>query len=290
MKTIHRKLKLYKLPFSVGFHQSHIILNSNNMNFKKLLFGLYVLLATTALFSSCTKVIDVDVDSKEAKYVVEAFVTLGESTHQVKITKTLNIDEANAFPTVDNAVVIISDDLGNIGTMTFVGSGMYEVTGFLVEEGRTYSLEVSVDGKTFNASGTMANDVQIDTVTTFPFEFGPSTINAIIPIRMDPEGIANYYQFNLYEAGNKISGIYIQSDQFNDGNPMMEPIFAEGIDSGDTILVEMFGIDRSVYDYFFTLLQNQQGATPANPTSNFSGGCLGYFSVRTKDTMSVIIP
>lgn len=260
------------------------------MKLKNLFFGLYIVLAITVLFSSCTKVIDVDVDSKDAKYVVEGFVTLGETTHRVKITKTLNIDEANEFPTVDNAIVILRDDIGNMGTMTFIGSGIYELTGFPVVEGRTYSLEVSVDGLVFNASGKMANDVQIDSISTFPFEFGPSTINAIIPIRMDPAGIENFYQFNLYEAGEKISGIYIQSDQFNDGNPMMEPIFAEGIDSGDTILIEMFGIDRPVYDYFFTLLQNQQGATPANPTSNFSGGCLGYFSVRTKDTMSIIIP
>jgi hypothetical protein len=52
----------------------------------------------------------------------------------------------------------------------------------------------------------------------------------------------------------------------------------------------MFGIDESVFKYFYTLQQNEQGATPANPSSNFSGGCLGYFSVRTKSVKQIVIP
>jgi hypothetical protein len=71
---------------------------------------------------------------------------------------------------------------------------------------------------------------------------------------------------------------------------MMEPLFAGEIGPGDTIDVVMFGIEETVYDYFYTLQQNEQGATPANPTSNFSGGCLGYFSVRTKDVGQIVIP
>jgi hypothetical protein len=54
----------------------------------------------------------------------------------------------------------------------------------------------------------------------------------------------------------------------------------------------MANIDRPVYDYFNQLATNTngQGATPANPVSNFSGGCLGYFSARSTDVKTVIIP
>ena len=71
---------------------------------------------------------------------------------------------------------------------------------------------------------------------------------------------------------------------------MTEPIFAGELLTGDTVIVEMFGIDKTIFTYFYTLQQNQQGATPANPTSNFSGGCLGYFSVRTKGVKQIVIP
>lgn len=255
----------------------------------KILLGSLILLCTI-LITSCTKVIDVDLNSQDPKFVIEGFVTLGETTHRVTITKTLNIDESSAFPTVNNATVTLSDNLGNSQNMTFIGEGIYEASGFPVFEGRTYTLTVSVDSKVFIASETMPQTVLLDTLQTFPFSFGPTTINAIVPVRTDPAGIKNFYQFHLIDNDTLKSGIYIQSDQYNDGNVMMEPIFAEGIDSGDTVVVEMFGISEVVYDYFFTLLQNEQGATPANPTSNFSGGALGYLSVRTKQTKEIIIP
>lgn len=255
----------------------------------KLFIGTIVLFCSIVI-SSCTKVIDVDLNSQDPKYVIEGFVTLGETTHRISITKSLNIDESSEFPTVDNATVTLTDDLGNSQNMTLVAPGIYEVTGFTVAEDRIYTLTISVDSKVFIASEKMPQTVILDTLQTFPFSFGPTTINAIVPVRMDPAGIENFYQFNLYANDTLISGIYIQSDQYNDGNVMMEPIFADGIDSGDTIDVEMFGISEVVYDYFFTLLQNLQGATPANPTSNFSGGALGYFSVRTKQVKQIVIP
>lgn len=244
----------------------------------------------SVLFSSCTKVIDVDLNTNNPQYVIEAFVTLGKTTHQVSITKTLNIDESTAYPTVDNATVLITDDLGNSQTMALVSPGIYEASAYAVSVGRTYTLTVNVDSKVFVANGIMPQDVQLDSIETFPFSFGPTTINSIVPVRLDPAGIENFYQFKLLNQGSYLPGIFIQSDQYNDGNQMMEPLFAEDINSGDTVLVEMYGIDKMVYEFYYTLMQNDQGATPANPTSNFSGGCIGYFSVRTMDTMSLIIP
>lgn len=247
-------------------------------------------LAFISILGSCQKVIDVDLNSKDPQYVIEGFVTLGETTHRLTITKSLDIDESVAYPTVDDATVVLSDDMGNSQTMAIVGPGTYEVTGFTVAEGHTYSVKVTTAGKEFNASGTMPVDVPLDTLETFLFSFGPNSVNALLPLRMDPAGIENFYQFNILQNSVKIPGIFIQSDQYNDGNEMSEPLFAGEIVSGDTVTVEMFGIEKIVYKYFYTLQQNQQGATPANPISNFTGGCLGYFSVRTKSVKQIVIP
>lgn len=242
------------------------------------------------ILGSCQKVIDVDLNAKDPQFVIEGFVTLGETTHRLTITKSLDIDESVAYPTVDDATVILSDDMGNSQTMTLVAPGTYEATGFAVSEGHTYSVKVSTSGKEFNASGTMPTNVPLDTLESFLFSFGPQSVHALLPLRMDPAGIENFYQFNILQNGQNIPGIFIQSDQYNDGNEMSEPLFAGEIISGDTVTVEMFSIEKIVYKYFYTLQQNQQGATPANPTSNFSGGCLGYFSVRTKSVKQIVIP
>ena len=253
------------------------------------MFPIYLFIACWT-FSSCTKVIDVNLNSKDPQYVIEGVVTLGETTHQVKITRTLNLNESVAYPTVGDAIVFLTDDLGNNVELEHAGQGTYQVSNYQIHEGRTYTVSVTIGSKIFQATSTVPPLVQMDTLTTFPFSFGPASINALVPVRFDIPDIANYYQFNLFEKGIQKRGVYIQNDDFNDGNIMLEPIFSDSIDSGDTITVEMYCIDKPIYKYFYTLLQNISGSTPANPTSNFSGGRLGYFSARTKDVKKVIIP
>lgn len=256
----------------------------------KSIIKLSIFFILLGFISSCTKVIEVDINDKDPQFVIEGFVTLGETTHRVSITKSQNLSASSAAPTVDNAIVVLSDDLGNSQTMALVAPGIYEATAYPVAEGRTYSLSVNIASEVFVASGKMMQDVVIDTLETFAFSFGPTSLNALVPVRQDPGGIDNYYKFDIFANQLVKPGIFIQEDAYNDGNLMMEPIFADGIESGDTVRVEMFGIDKSVFDYFYTLQQNEQGATPANPTSNFSGGCLGYFSVRTKSVKQIVIP
>jgi hypothetical protein len=54
-------------------------------------------------------------------------------------------------------------------------------------------------------------------------------------------------------------------------------------------------VDKAVYDYLDELLQVSTNASgfaspsPANPTSNITGGALGYFSANTVNAKSVEI-
>ncbi|MES2800391.1 MAG: DUF4249 family protein [Bacteroidota bacterium] len=253
-------------------------------------FKLFALFLIVEMLTSCEKIIEVNINDKDPQFVIEGFVTLGETTHRVSITKSQNLSAATVAPTIDNAVVVLSDDLGNAQTMTLVAPGIYEVNSYPVAEGRTYSLSVNIAAEVFVASGTMMQDIPLDTLQTFAFSFGPASINALVPVRQDLAGIKNFYKFSIFSNQLEIEGINIQDDEYNDGNLMQQPIFVDGVESGDTVRVEMYGIDNAVYDYFYTLQQNEAGATPANPTSNFSGGCLGYFSVRTKSVKEIIIP
>jgi hypothetical protein len=253
------------------------------------LFGVLTLLLAGSFLISCEKVIKVKLNDKDQKIVIEGNFIAGETSSTVTVTKTLNFDEAGPYPTIDNAVVTVTDNLGNTQVLTFAGSGTYQTTGYPIMEGRTYTLSVNIDGSVFTAASTVPSMVQIDTLEVLQFAFGPDTMNTLVPVRTDPAGIRNFYQFNLYQNGERVAGIYLQSDDFVDGIVSEEPIFGGEFEPGDTAKLEMFCIDEPVYNYFFALLQNQQ-ATPANPPSNFIGGCLGYFSAKTKQTKTVIIP
>lgn len=250
-------------------------------------------MSVLALISgACEKVIDLDLNEDDPKFVIEGFVTKGETVHQVRITKTLNFDEDQAFPTVDNAVVVISDDAGNAETLALVGPGLYQTSSLLGVEGRTYTITATVDGKTFTAQSYLPFQVPIDSLTTQTFSFGPQLFILLVANRLDPAGVANYYQFELKKNSELLKGITIQDDQLADGVEMLQPISFGDYELGDTAEVTMYCIDQPVYRYFFALDQNgggTNGATPANPESNFGTACLGYFSARTKETKVKII-
>jgi hypothetical protein len=259
-------------------------------HFKSTVLGALLLL--TLIFTACSKVIDVDLNSADPQYVVEGAVTKGETVHRVSITRTLNFDEVGPFPAVSNAVVTITDNLGNSEVLVLVEPGIYETVAYPGVEGRTYTITVSVDGKVFTAQSTMPFQVPFDDLTVFPIIFGSDTLNTLVPVRQDPAGIENYYQFVTYENGERVEGIQIQDDQLSDGQQQLQPIFNGELQPGDSEEVIMYCIDKPVFKYFFSLDASNSGnsSAPANPVSNFGKACLGYFSARTSESRSIVIP
>lgn len=259
----------------------------------KNLIKLILLFILGASSISCEKVIDLKLNEENQKIIIEAIVNKDSTVQYVRITKTLAFDESTAYPTVDNATVTLSDDTGTSETLAFVGNGLYKSSNFLGVEGRTYYLNVTVDGKTYSSTSIMPYNVPIDTVSLQEFSFGPVPNYFPIAERMDPKDIKNYYCFNLYKNNERIEGIYLQDDQFSDGVKVLEPIFGGDCTNKDTLRLEMACIDKNVHKYFYTLSVNAGGtggAIPANPESNISGGCLGYFSAQTLQVKTVVIP
>ena len=111
----------------------------------------------------------------------------------------------------------------------------------------------------------------------------------------DPIGIENFYYNKLYVNDVKRGSLYIESDRFNDGKEVKNTIFISDPDlkTGDKVKVQLLTIDENVYKYLFSISQISGNGgpptTPANPTSNFTNGALGYFSASTISTDSLTI-
>lgn len=267
---------------------------------KKLLY----LLTFSLLLFSCQKVIDLKLDDKSGNYVIEGIVNKGDSVHIVKISKSVAFSTNNVFPAVTGAIVTLTDNNGNTTTLTDNGDGTYQTTNYKVTEGTSYTLTVIIDGKTYTASSTMPNQVNLDGIQFIPDSFADSA-KTPIPLKLDPAGIPNYYMFDFYlkrlnpkkdwqKGWVRDSSILITDDTYSDGIVSLQPLFVSqrNIMPGDSIRLSMMCIDKNIYKYFFTLFQNGPGgaATPANPVTNFSGGCLGYFTAQTKQTILVEVP
>ncbi len=245
------------------------------------------------LFTSCRKEITLDLESESNKVVIEAIIDQGPGPHTVHLSRSLAFEAPNTFPPISNATVTLSDDLGHSEQLTETAPGSYTTTTLQGDQQRTYRLNATVDGTTYSARCSMPVAVTMDTllIDSFP-AFGGYT-RILVPGYVDPPGVANHYRFIVSVNGRKQEGINLQNDRFTDGNLVLQPLFLNDVElnSGDVVQVTMECITPAVYDYFFSMAQNVgNAATPADPVSNINGGALGYFSVRTTSSRTVVVP
>lgn len=252
------------------------------------------------IFSSCEKVIDLDLDQVEKKYVIEAILTDHPGGCNVFISQTKDFTEDNNFPGVSGAVVTINEEGGATTPLPAAAAGRYTAPGLTGITGKKYTLSVTVAGQVFTASATMPKRINLDTIYVTDevlFTDAEKTVNTEYK---DPAGRGNNYRFIQYVNTNKTDQIFIMNDEYTDGRNINSKLYfftdedAEKIKSGDKITIEMQCIDPVLYKYWFSLIRSATGesgqATPSNPVSNMQGGALGYFSTHTSQVKELIVP
>ncbi|CAI9678208.1 DUF4249 domain-containing protein [Elizabethkingia anophelis] len=252
---------------------------------------------------SCEKEINLDLDNQSGKIVIEGNITDQIGPYYVRITKSVAFTEANKYPAIENAKVILSDDAGQTETLQYVGDGNYKTSTFRGESGRVYTLKIQAEGKEYTAQSTMPEVVPFDDLEQDSFMVGGEISYTLLPIFTDPPTLGNRYLFS-YDVNNRSKKIFREfSDNINNGMINQRPLILPNDDddgnvkvkAGDTINVEMHCIDEKIYTYYSALLQLSGGGgvgggiTPTNPPSNIDNGALGYFSAHTVRKRSKII-
>ena len=247
---------------------------------------------------SCTKEIEIDLNSSDPQIVIEGSVPANGEKATIKISKSVNFDESNVFPEVRNAVVILNDNAGNSETLTETSPGIYQsnlITGVV---GRTYYLDVNYEDKKFSSTSTIPTLVNFDTLIVEKSTSsggGPGgmtgssssgTLYNVIVEYTDPSNENNYYLFLEYVNG-VYKGNYIFDDRLTNGVLVQANLnnSKRTLQTGDILEIEMQCIDKSVYEYFNSFGNLDGGpmnsTTPANPYTNIQGSVLGYFSAHT---------
>jgi hypothetical protein len=259
------------------------------MKYLALIFGLI-------LFGSCQKVIDVDLNEANPVTVIEANYTAEDSTVRVLITQTSNFFSNDASPTVDNAVVTITDQAGNSQQVPFDAAGWYVLTNYVPSYETTYTMTVLHDGVTYTATCELKTAIaQQPIIYDFvePGIFGDGGYIVAVSY-LDPPDAGDYTSAVLSKNGKqlkKLSDVTLNDDLFTNGNPVTRPIFVKFFDLGDTVEIELRTIDQKIYDYYTELvsLTDPNSAAPANPTYQWTNRALGYFSAYPSSRQSVII-
>jgi hypothetical protein len=259
-----------------------------------------LLLFLTCFNFSCKKIIDLNLNDAKPQLIIEGNITNQRGAQVVRISRSLPVSEPNNFPAVSGALVKVTDNIGNVFDFSETSPGTYTVFNANGRPGRTYTLNVTVDGQAYTASSTMPEPVKLDSLTATQESFGKENRTIVAVNYRDPEKVLNYYLFRMEVNGVKAERIFSDSDFFTDGRTVKRDLFLTDEDNvkikeGDSVSIEMQCIDLPIFTYWRSLERQYSSGnpndvtTPSNPPNNLSNKALGYFSAHTSEIMNVQI-
>lgn len=255
------------------------------------------LLLILLMAASCRKVIDLKLGDHTGQLVIEGNLTDDVGKQYITISRNVPFTSPNTYPPVTGATVILNNNHGNRYPLTEESPGKYVLDNAFGTTGRTYTLEVTVDGTTYKADSTMPPIVALDSIASKGNYLGSKNDKRLVTVFFaDPKDQVNQYRFLLFVNSVQVKTVFAFNDDFINGKYVNLDLQENDIDifPKDTVKVEMQCIDKPVYQYWFTLSQQQGNnpggaVAPANPPTNFNPATLGYFSAHTTQSITLVV-
>jgi len=248
----------------------------------------YILLPIIILFLSCQKDVELDIEELPPSLTIEARISNESNQTAVKLTMSKGLYEISSiYETITDAQVSITDEQGNVIQLNPNTENVY-VTNHNFTPGKTYQLDVVKGDKHATASATMPAAVPINDFLLVE-ENGDTYIDVYFD---DDPNQEDYYIFNLVsiEYGYENNRVIKRDDAYYDRTQhklKIENGFL--ISANSTYSVEIFHINKLIYDYFNTLDDIQDAgfgvtpfttSVPGNPNTNVTNG-IGFFSAES---------
>jgi hypothetical protein len=266
----------------------------------KKLINLFTYAVLFFIFSSCEKVVDLDLRDDTGELVIEAAINDQTGVQTIRLSENVPFSNTNTYPPVTGAVVNVSDNSGNNYLFTESSAGIYTANAIAGISGKIYQLSVTTKDGTFKASSIMPSVVKLDSLTSRKDIFESDEDNRIISVHyQDPAGDSNQYRFVVHINDVLVKRVLVNDDQFSDGrNVTFDLEFDDDdikVSPGDKVTVELQCIDKPVFTYWYSLASQQTSdgpggsVTPSNPPTNITPKALGYFSAHTSETKTIVI-
>ncbi|GAA4181362.1 DUF4249 domain-containing protein [Sphingobacterium ginsenosidimutans] len=249
------------------------------------------ILILTTFISSCEKVIDIQVNDEVGRLVIEGVINNTTTEQEIKLSRNAAFSGGNNYPAVNGATIVVRDQNQNEYTFVETEAGTYKAQKLTGIPGETYTMEVRIDQDKYQATSQMPQIVSLDSIAVEKPKFGDKEKRNIKVFYKDPADQINQYRFIVFLNDKQLKDIYAVNDDFNNGNDINLTLRPDDVDifPGDRIRVEMLCVDKTVYNYWYSLMQQSanSGVTPSNPPTNISPVTLGYFSAHTFSTKSI---
>lgn len=242
------------------------------------------------ILSSCEDVIDVDLQSAEERLVVEASIDWDKETsganQMIKLTMSSpyfddGITERNVLGA---SVKITNNNSGAEFVFEDQNNGEYTVSDFIPEVGSQYTLEIIYNGETYVGIETMSSVTDIVELSQGTRDdFGGGQEIEVNVVFDDPAEEENFYLFRFQKKGNELPQLEDVTDNFINGNRIVweyadnydDDDEADGLQPGDVVDIEFFGISEAYYNYISILInQNSSGGPFSSTPVALKGNCI----------------
>ena len=297
------------------------------MKFRNLIYlTAFVFLAF--IQTACEDIIEVDVEQKQKKLVVDAFIDNQLQTQTIRLTESIPFfDLPGTEPPVTTATVVLADTgTGKIFPFIHDSMGYYrwnpnELSGDTLTVGSSYALFIIENGDTvIGVTKLYPTADRIDSLRTIPTKGnGPPFIDTgryCEIFAYDLPGIGNHYWLKTFRNDTllgDINNLNIAQDMGNnsngqDGDLFIYPVrfsqlneFLRPYVDGEKVRVEIHSISREAY-YWFQLIVNESNngglfaTPPVNIMSNLfylnqnpKRGIAGFFNVAAVNAAEITV-
>jgi hypothetical protein len=277
---------------------------------------------------SCEDVIQLDVPKTEPYLVVDGSITNLAGEQVIKLSKTQDILSTAPIEGVKNAIVKVTDDLGeiyefkdlkNIGKYVWTPAKPTDIMGVV---GRTYTLEITAENEKYTAVSKLNRVPKIDSIVYKIDDANVRQQGTGKPDKgfdanfyaTDLKGIGDCYRVKIYKNDtlkNSADNIVIAYDAIGNKSPIGDGLAfirplrrlasTELYRENDRVKVELLSITEAHFDFWLQLRQelNNAGlfARPAaripsninNVNTNSTKQASGWFGTSAVSSMEVKI-
>lgn len=255
-------------------------------------------------FTSCEDVVTLDLETGEAKIVIDAEIIWKKGTdgsqQVIKISKMAPYYNSTT-PKVSGAQVRIENSNGDVFTFSETQPGLYTCTNFVPAVNMEYKLFVEAEGQSFTAvekltSAPSVNKIEQEIVPDFG---GGEDVIELTFYYTDPADQANFYLTDYKSSFLLFPEYELTDDELFNGNEMSTRFSHEDMETGNTINITHRGISKNFYNYMKLILE-ASGSNPfAVPPGNIRGNivntkdpnnfALGYFRLCEADAVSYTV-
>ncbi|MEL1255250.1 DUF4249 domain-containing protein [Flavobacterium sp. DGU38] len=255
-------------------------------------------------FISCEDVVTLDLETDEAKIVIDAEIIWKKGTNgseqTIKISKMAPYYSATT-PKVSGAQVRVENNNGDVFTFSETQPGFYTCTNFVPVLNMEYKLLVEAEGQSFTAtekltSATPINKIEQNLVPDFG---GGEDVIELTFYYTDPADQTNFYLTDYKSSFLVFPEYELTDDELFNGNEMNTRFSHEDMKPGNTVNITHRGISKNFYNYMKLVLE-ASGSNPfAVPPGNIRGNivntkdannfALGYFRLCEADAVSYVV-